>query len=145
MEPLIVQAYSSTTYGGLMFGITTSTPLVLTIAQIESFKKQKHKAMIIINLSIKDKISPYVMGIQEPKDIWEVLEKLFKTKDFSWRMLTWNKLTNLKIDEATSIEDFIVNIIKKINQLVSFREVIVENVLIEMVFNVLPSSFDQFV
>jgi hypothetical protein len=85
------------------------------------------------------------MGIQEPKDIWEVLEKLFKTKDFSWRMLTWNKLTNLKIDEATSIEDFIVNIIKKINQLVSFREVIVENVLIEMVFNVLPSSFDQFV
>jgi uncharacterized sporulation protein YeaH/YhbH (DUF444 family) len=83
VEPLIVQAYSSTTYGGLMFGITTSTPLVLTIAQIESFKKQKHKAMIIINLSIKDKISPYVMGIQEPKDIWEVLEKLFKTKDFS--------------------------------------------------------------
>jgi hypothetical protein len=60
-------------------------------------------------------------------------------------MLTWNKLTNLKIDEATSIEDFIVNIKNNLNWLVSFGEVIVENMLIEMVLNVLPSSFDQFV
>jgi hypothetical protein len=36
VEPLVVQAYSST-----MFGITTSTPLVLTIAQVESPKKKK--------------------------------------------------------------------------------------------------------
>jgi hypothetical protein len=60
-------------------------------------------------------------------------------------MLTWNKLTNLKIDEATLIEDFIVNIKNNLNRLVSFGEVIVENMLIEMVLNVLPSSFDQFV
>jgi hypothetical protein len=80
VEPLVVQAYSSTTFGGLMFGITTSTPLVLTIVQVESLKTQKHKTLTIMNLSINDKIIPYVMGIQESKDIWEVLEKLFKTK-----------------------------------------------------------------
>jgi uncharacterized sporulation protein YeaH/YhbH (DUF444 family) len=68
---------------GLIFGITTSKPLMLTIVQVESLERQKHKALIIINLSIKDKIISYVMGIQEPKDIWEVLEKLFKTRDFS--------------------------------------------------------------
>ncbi len=95
---------------GLIFGITTSKPLMLTIVQVESLERQKHKALIIINLSIKDKIISYVMGIQEPKDIWEVLEKLFKTRDFSWQMLSWDKPTNLKINEATSIEDFIVNI-----------------------------------
>jgi hypothetical protein len=83
VEPLVVQAYSSTMSRGLMFGITTSTPLMLTIVQVESLKRQKHKALTIINLSIKDKIISYVMGIQEPKDIWEVLEKLFKTRDFS--------------------------------------------------------------
>jgi hypothetical protein len=32
-------SYFSTIFGGLMFGITTSTPLVLIIAQVESFKK----------------------------------------------------------------------------------------------------------
>jgi uncharacterized sporulation protein YeaH/YhbH (DUF444 family) len=68
---------------GLIFGITTSKPLMLTIVQVESLERQKHKALIIINLSIKDKIISYVMGIQEPKDIWEVLEKMFKTRDFS--------------------------------------------------------------
>jgi thiamine pyrophosphate-dependent acetolactate synthase large subunit-like protein len=82
VEPLVVQAFSSTMSRGLMFGITTSTPMVLTIAQVESLKTQKRKTLTIMNLSIHDKIIPYVMGIQEPKDILEVLKKMFKIRDF---------------------------------------------------------------
>jgi len=104
----IVHASSFTTSKGSMFGITTSTPLVLIVVQVESFWKQKHKALTIINLSIKDKIIWYVMGIQEPKDVWVVLTKIIETK-FFWQMLIQNKLTNHKMDKTTSMEDFLVN------------------------------------
>jgi len=92
-----------------MFGITTSTPLVFIVVQVESLWKQKHKTLTIINLSIKDKIILYVMGIQEPKDVWVVLKKIIDTKFFCQQMLIQNKLTNLKMDKATSMEDFLVN------------------------------------
>jgi hypothetical protein len=92
-----------------MFGITTSTPLVLIVVQVENLWKQKHKALTIINLSIKDKIIWYVMGIQEPKDVWVVLTKIIETKYFFRQMLIQNKLTNRKMDKATSMEDFLVN------------------------------------
>ncbi len=63
VEPLVIQAYSSTMSKGLMFRITTSTPSVLIIAQVESLKTQKRKTLTIMNLSIHDKIIPYVVGI----------------------------------------------------------------------------------
>lgn len=97
--------------------------------------------MTIINLSIKDKIIPYVMGIQKPKDVWEVLKKLFKMKYSSQRMLIRNKLTNLKMDKTTSMEDFLINIKDLVNQLAGFGEIIIKYVLV----NVLPPSFDHFV
>jgi hypothetical protein len=62
VEPLVIQAYSSTMSKGLMFRIT-STPSVLTIAQVESLKTQKRKTLTIMNLSIHDKIIPYDVGI----------------------------------------------------------------------------------
>jgi len=49
------------------------------------------------------------MGIQEPKDVWVVLKKIIDTKFFCQQMLIQNKLTNLKMDKATSMEDFLVN------------------------------------
>jgi hypothetical protein len=63
VEPLVIQAYSSTMSKGLMFRITTSTPSVLIIAQVESLKTQKRKTLTIMNLSIHDKIIPYDVGI----------------------------------------------------------------------------------
>ncbi len=105
----IVHGSSFTTSKGSMFGITTSTPLVLIVVQVENLWKQKHKALTIINLSIKDKIIWYVMGIQEPKDVWVVLTKIIETKYFFRQMLIQNKLTNRKMDKATSMEDFLVN------------------------------------
>jgi hypothetical protein len=42
------------------------------------------------------------MGIQEPKDVWVVLTKIVETKFFFRQMLIQNKLTNHKMDKATS-------------------------------------------
>ncbi len=144
VEPPLVQAFSFLMFGGSS-GIASSTSPTLTTTQVESLWKQKCRALTIINLSIKDKINIYIMGIQEPKDVWEVLKKLFKTKDSSRRMLIWNKLTNLKMDETTSMEDFRINTKDLLNQLVGFGKNIIKDVLVKMVFNVLPLSFDHFV
>ncbi len=60
-------------------------------------------------------------------------------------MLIQNKLTNFKMDETTSMEDFLINTKDLLNQLVGFGEIIIKNVHVKMVFNVLPPSFDHFV
>jgi hypothetical protein len=48
------------------------------------------------------------------------------------------------MDETTSMEDFFINIKDLINQLAGFGEIIIKYVLVKMVFNVLPPSFDHF-
>lgn len=148
VELQVVQASSFSTFRGSswgsMPGITSSTSPTLIVIQIESFWKQKHKALTKINLFIKEKIIPHVMRIQEPKDVWEVLKILFKMKNSSQWMPIRNKSTNFKMDETTSMEDFLINIKDLVNQLASFGEIIIKYVLVKMVLNVFPPSFDHF-
>ncbi len=49
------------------------------------------------------------------------------------------------MDKTTSMEDFLINIKDLVNQLAGFGKIIIKYVLVKMVFNVLPPSFDQFV
>jgi hypothetical protein len=49
------------------------------------------------------------MGMKKPKDVWVVLRKIIESKYYFQQMLIQNKLTNLKMDKATSMEDFLVN------------------------------------
>jgi len=49
------------------------------------------------------------------------------------------------MDETTSMEGFLINTKDLLNQLVGFGKNIIKDVLVKMVFNVLPLSFDHFV
>jgi hypothetical protein len=49
------------------------------------------------------------------------------------------------MDETTSMEDFLINTKDLLNQLVGFGTIIIKNVLVKMVHNALPPSFDHFV
>jgi hypothetical protein len=49
------------------------------------------------------------------------------------------------MDETTSMEDFLINTKDLLNQLASFGKNIIKNVIVKMVLNALPPSFDHFV
>jgi len=76
---------------------------------------------------------------------WIILLNLYEAQITSRRLFIKSKLTNLKMEEDIPMEkklEFVINIF---NQLVGFGEKIVDDVVVEMVLNALPTSYEYYV
>lgn len=98
---------------------------------IENFEHWKKKALVIIELSMKDEIKLHIVRIRYPAIMWQTLKNLFKqSNEMKWFHLK-TKLTNLWFKEGGSMTKFLTQMKKIINQLANIEETIVEKDLIE--------------
>ncbi len=66
------------------------------------------------------------------------MSNLYEVKTTSRRFLIKNKLINLKMEEDLPMKMFLEFVINILNQLASFGEKIVDDVVVKMVINALP-------
>ena len=67
-------------------------------------KKYLVKAKKIISNSIKDHLIPQVSSIKTPKEMFDSLTNIFEGKNINWNMTLRNKLKNVKIQNAETIQ-----------------------------------------
>ena len=67
-------------------------------------KKNLVKAKRIIVDSIKDQLIPYVYSLKTPKEMFDSFTKLFEGKNINQNMTLRNKLKNVKIQNAETIQ-----------------------------------------
>ena len=69
-------------------------------------QKNLVKAMKIIVDSITDHLVPHVSSIKIP-NMFDSLTKLFEGKNINWNMTLRNKLKNVKIQNAETIQSYL--------------------------------------
>ncbi len=63
--------------------------------------------MMMINLSIKNEIIPYIQDIDDLAKAWEKLQSLFDTKFIAKRLMFCNKLQGIPIEEGGHTNKFL--------------------------------------
>ena len=98
----------------------------------------------IIVDSIKDQLIPQVSSLKTPKAMFDALTKLFEGKNINRKMTLRNKLKNVKIQNAETIQSYFTRVSQIKEQLEAVDEV--ENAEIVMTtLNGLPSTWDSFI
>ena len=67
----------------------------------------KNKALLIINLVVRNSVVPYILDIEDLTICWERLKNLYATNNNVRRMLLQRKLTNLKMEEGKMMSTFL--------------------------------------
>lgn len=78
-----------------------------TQADIDALQIQKNKALSMITLSVKDNVIPYIANITEPDVCWNILKNLYPSKTNSRKLMLRRKLTNLEMEEGSSMSLFL--------------------------------------
>jgi hypothetical protein len=83
-----------------------------------------YKAMIIISLSVKNEIIPYIQNINDLAKAWEKLQSLFDIKSTTKRLMFCNKLQGICMEEGVHMNKFFLVIKALIIQLANIGDVI---------------------
>jgi hypothetical protein len=62
--------------------------------------------MMMMNLSVKNEIIPYIQDIDDLVEAWEKLQSLFDTKSITKRLMLHNKLQGIPIEEGGHMNKF---------------------------------------
>ena len=89
--------------------------------------------------SIKDHLIPHVSSLKTPKEVFNVLTKLFEGKDNNQKMTLRNQLKNVKMPNLEAIQSYFTRVAQIKEQLESVED----NVMITL--NGLPRSWDSFI
>ena len=74
------------------------------------YKKTLVMENMIIADSIKDHLIPYVSSLKTPKAMFDALTKLFEGKNINWKMTLRNKLKNVNIQNAETIQFYFTRV-----------------------------------
>jgi hypothetical protein len=115
------------------------------LAEIAALQIQKNKALTMIALSVRDHVIPYIANITEPDECWEVLKNLYASSANSRKLMLKRKLTNLRMEESSSMSDFLQHLKELINELAGVGERITDAEVVEHVLMALPESYEGLV
>ena len=73
-------------------------------------KKKLVKAKNIIDDSITDYLIPQVYSLKTPEEMFDSLTKLFEGKNINQKMTLRNKLKNVKIQNAETIQSYFTRV-----------------------------------
>lgn len=99
----------------------------------------------MIALSVKDNVIPYIANITEPNEYWIVLKNLYASGTNSRKLLLRRRLTNLKMEEGSSMSAFLQLVKELINEFACIGETITVAEIVEHVLMALPETFEGLV
>jgi hypothetical protein len=104
--------------------VSNSTLAIVEVDETAALEKerQKKKALLIINLVVRDHVILYILDMKEPTVCSKRLKNLYATNNNVRRMLLRRKLTNLKMEEGTMMFTFLQSTQDLVNQLAKIGE-----------------------
>lgn len=114
-------------------------------AELAALRIQKNKALTTIGLSVRDNVIPYIANITEPDVCWATLKNLYANSTNSRKLMLRRRLTNLKLEEGSSMTQFLQHLKELINELACVGEIISDNQIVEHVLMALPESYEGLV
>jgi hypothetical protein len=114
-------------------------------AELAALRVQKNWALTMIALFVKDNVIPYIANITEPDECWTVLKNLYVSGTNSRKLLLRRRLTNLKMEEGSSMPKFLQLVKELINEFACIGEKITDPEVVEHVLMALPESFEGLV
>ncbi len=111
--------------------------------EILSCKMQRLLAMI--NILLKDEVIPYILEIDDLKDVWNKLEKLFATTTQTKRLLIRNWLYNTRVEEGGNVFEYLIIIQDFNKQQIVMGDLIRNKDIVVGMLNVLLESYESFV
>jgi hypothetical protein len=104
--------------------VSNSTLAIVEVDETATLEKerQKKKALLIINLVVRDHVVLYILDMKEPTVCSKRLKNLYATNNNVRRMLLRRKLTNLKMEEGTMMFTFLQSTQDLVNQLAKIGE-----------------------
>lgn len=116
-----------------------------TPAQIAALQLQKNKALTMIALSVRDNVIPYISNVTEPDECWRVLKDLYANNTNSRKLLLRRKLTNLKMQEGSSMSEFLQHLKELLNEFACIGLTVTDAEIVEHVLMALPESYEGLV
>ena len=101
-------------------------------------KKNLVKAKKIIVDSIMDHLVPQVSSLKTPKEMFDSLTKLFEGKNINQKMTLRNKLKNVKIQNAETIQSYFTRVSQIKEQLEAIEEELENGEVVISTLNGLP-------
>ncbi|OAE32015.1 hypothetical protein AXG93_2772s1250 [Marchantia polymorpha subsp. ruderalis] len=116
-----------------------------TPAEIAALQLQKNKALTMIALSVRDNVIPYISNVTEPDECWRVLKDLYANNTNSRKLLLRRKLTNLKMQEGSSMSEFLQHLKELLNEFACIGLTVTDAEIVEHVLMALPESYEGLV
>lgn len=114
-------------------------------AEIAALQLVKHKALTMIALSVRDNVIPYISSITEPAECWKALKDLYANSTNSRKLLLRRKLTNLKMQEGSSMSEFLQHLKELLNEFACIGQAVTDAEVVEHVLMALPESYEGLV
>lgn len=109
-------------------------------------EKKKIKAISIFQVMVKDHLIPTVREYEDnPHGLWEHLKRRFESSAIQRKLVLTRKLSNLRMSESNSVEQYIRSVDDVRNELASIVQKVDELDLIYSVLGGLPLSWGPFV
>lgn len=96
-------------------------------------------------LSVWDNIIPYIANITDPAECWNVLRNFYANNTNSRKLMLKRRLTNQKLEEGGSMNDFLQNLKELINEFACIGETLTDDEVVEYALMALPESFESLV
>ena len=88
--------------------MNTQTVIVVEDVDVSAEREwRKKRNLSIINLAVKDCVVPYILDMVDHAMCWERLKNMYATKNNARHTLLRRKLTNLRMEEGSSISIFL--------------------------------------
>lgn len=115
------------------------------VAIAEKYEERKQMCLHIFSATVSPSILPVVKSMRnDPSGLWKRLRSKFESAALQRKLDLRNELMNIRMEEDTSIEEFIKVIDHFIMQLADVDEDIPDKELIHVVLRALPSKWKPF-
>jgi hypothetical protein len=117
---------------------TTITPAVANQEEL------RQTALIIINLSMSDRVIERIKNYSDPSLLWKRLKGLYDTDSSARRIMLKNQLYAMKMDDGKTMEENLSKINSIVDQLAGIGFHIPDKELVDLTINSLPRSWEIF-
>jgi len=109
------------------------------------FRKERAKVKRILTESIKDNLIPYISKLKTPKAIFDVLARLYESKNTSRKLTLRNQLRITKMSKSNTNATYFMKKSQIKDQLVAINENIEDSELTTITLNGFPPAWSAFV
>ncbi|CAM8990906.1 unnamed protein product [Rhodiola kirilowii] len=109
----------------------------------EKKKEMQEQAHAEIMMKLSDDIIRQVVGIPNPKTLWDKLDEIFLSKSLPSKISLLCRLFNFKMNQSWSIQENLDVFLKLTQDLARCEETIKETFQVVILLNALPSQFDN--